>query len=210
VNGHERRFDDVEGFLAAPDVDGYLIAFFHRRVQECQRNTFLQRRRERSGGNFTERRPGLIQDRHVRPRNTPSGGPQTAQDPGRSALLLGAQGRVAPEVLLLPADGPSGPRLDGRDAGRDVLAVQRVPHLGPQRVPRAQSGRDDAVLLAGRQQRVEHGHRGGVRYDEFEAALARVAGAAHDHRRTAEVGRGGRPIADTTSSLFAPCTARIA
>ncbi len=55
-----------------------------------------------------------------------------------------SQGVPSPERVLLPADGPPRARLDGRDRQREVLAVQRVPGLGAQRVPCAEPGRQAA------------------------------------------------------------------
>ena len=56
------------------------------------------------------------------------------QQPRCADLLLAGQHVAAPELRLGPPDGPAQPRLDRRDRDREVLAVQRVAHLGPQRV----------------------------------------------------------------------------
>ena len=130
--------------------------------------------------------PAGVRDRHVRPRDAPADGTQPAEHPGRPGLFLRAQRLVAPEVLLLPADGPAGPGLDGRDVRREVVPVQRVAHLGPQRVPRAQPARDDADCSPAAIS-ASHGAGRLLRRHEFVATLTRVAGAAHDDRRSGEV-----------------------
>ena len=119
-------------------------------------------------------------DRHVRPRDAAAGGDQAAQHPRRAGLPLGGEHLAAPERVLLPADRPAEPGLVGRDVEGDVLAVQRVAHLGAQRVAGAEAAGQDAVRLAGRHQRVPQGDGDVVRGDQLVAALAGVAGAA-DH-----------------------------
>ena len=97
-----------------------------------------------------------------------------------AGLLLAQQRVAAPELVLAPADGPAEPGLVGRDVERDVLAVQRVAHLGAQRVPGAEPAGQHAVVGAGRDQGVPQGHRHVVGGDQLVAALAGVAGPADD------------------------------
>ena len=103
-----------------------------------------------------------------------------AQDPVGAGLLLAQQRVAAPELVLAPAHGPAEPGLVGGDVERDVLAVQRVAHLGAQGVAGAEAARQHAVVGAGRHQRVPQGHRDVVGGDQLVAALAGVAGPADD------------------------------
>ena len=96
------------------------------------------------------------------------------------ALLLGHERVATPERGLLPADGPAEPGLVGGDVEGDVLAVQRVAHLGAQGVARAEAAGQHAVRLPRRQQRVPQAGGDLVARDQLVAPLAGVAGAA-DH-----------------------------
>src|SRR5262249_35502928 len=84
---------------------------------------------------------------------------------------------AAGEIALGGLDDPPQPRLERVGGLVDVVAVERVFHLEPQRVTRAEPDRGDAVNTAPRQ---EPGPellglvRGGV---QLEAVLTRVAGA---------------------------------
>ena len=109
-------------------------------------------------------------------------GLQSAQQPGRTGLLLRPQRLVAEEGLLGPADRPAQPGLHRGDGRRQVLTVQRVAHLGAQRVPGAEPGRLQPVRLAGGHDRVPDRQRGGDRDDQLVAALAGVAGPADRDR----------------------------
>ena len=72
------------------------------------------------------------------------------QQPARTGGPLGRERVPAPERVLLPADRPPGPGLDRRDVQRQVLPVQRIAHLGAQRVAGTQSGRSTAEPGHGR------------------------------------------------------------
>ena len=99
-------------------------------------------------------------------------------------LLLGDQHVPAPERVLLPADGPAEPGLVGGDVEADVLAVQRVAHLGAQGVAGAEAaGQQAERLTGGERARPRAARRRVVLADQLVAALAGVAGAAHDDRR---------------------------
>ena len=104
--------------------------------------------------------------------------------PLRSGLLLRDQHVLAPEGVLLPADRPPEAGLVGRDVEGDVLAVQRVAHLGPEGVAGAEPAGEDPVRLPRAQQRVPEVDGDVVGRDQLVAALAGVAGAAHDHAAT--------------------------
>ncbi len=126
-------------------------------------------------------------DGAVRPRDATTGHEQTAHEAGRRGLL-GLEGGLAPEGVLLPADRPAGPRLHRRDVERQVLPVERVAHLGAQRVTRTQATRHTAEGL-------ERGHEGVPQRGrvvpprhELVAALTGVAGAADDDRAALPVG----------------------
>ena len=103
---------------------------------------------------------------------------------------------VAPEAFLVPADRPAEPGLDGCDRQRDVLAVQRVAHLGAQGVAGAEAGGHDAVLAAPAAISASHTETAAAfGIDQLVAALAGVAGPADDDRRP----RRGRPRRTTCS-----------
>ncbi len=114
----------------------------------------------------------------MRTRNAASPRDQAGQPARRAGLPLGPQRRGSPEGVLLPADRPADAALGGRQVGTQVLAVQRVAHLGAQRVPGAQAGRRDSVLLTRGEHRVPDRPGGARRHHQFVAAFAGVAGAA--------------------------------
>ena len=90
---------------------------------------------------------GGQEDQHPGPRDAAAVGDQAAQQALRAGLLLGEQRVAAPEPLLLPPHRPAEPRLVGGDVDGDVLAVERVAHLGAQRVAGAETAGEHAVLL---------------------------------------------------------------
>jgi len=113
----------------------------------------------------------------VRARDAAVGGDQAPGLAARAVLLLGQQHVTAPEPRLLPADRPADPGLHRRDLRRQLLAVQRVAHLGTQRVAGGQAA--GAGLDGGAEQRVPDRHRVGRRYDQLVAVLAGVSRPAH-------------------------------
>ena len=92
------------------------------------------------------------------------------------ALLLCLERRAAPEIGLGPADDPAQPGLQRRDAGAELVTVQRQTGFEPQRVARAQPRGFDP----GRAQRVpECGRVGGLDV-ELDPVLARVPRSRDD------------------------------
>ena len=98
------------------------------------------------------------------------------------ASLTADQRLAPPELVLLPADGPAEAGLDRGDVEGDVLAVQRVAHLGAQRVAGAEPAREHRRTP--RPQPAARPTAAGdlVGGDQLVAALAGVAGAAHHDR----------------------------
>ena len=88
---------------------------------------------------------------------------------------------TSPERRLVPPDGPARPRLHRTDVQGQVLAVQRIAHLGAQRVSRPEPAGQDAVRRTGGEQRIPDRHRGVPRHHQLVAALTGVAGPAHRH-----------------------------
>ncbi len=70
------------------------------------------------------------------------------------ASFSATSGVAAPEGVLLPADGPAETGLVRRHVDGDVLAVQRVTHLGAQRVAGTQPAGQHPERLAGGEQPV--------------------------------------------------------
>ena len=110
-------------------------------VDQRQRDALLQRRRERPAGHLADRRAGSAEHGHVGTRDAALERLEAPQQPARAVLLLGDQRVPSPERVLLPPDRPGRARLHRGDRQRQVLAVQRVPRLGAQRVARAETGR---------------------------------------------------------------------
>ena len=150
-----------------------------------------QRRRERAAGDLADPRRPSASSTAMPGRGMPAAvGAQAPQQPGGAGLLLGEQRLAAPERRLLPADRPAGARLVRRDLARQLVAVQRVAHLGAQGVAGAEPARPDAQVLAGLQHRVPQ-LAGAVGVDQqLVAVLAGVAGAADGHLRPAAPGAG--------------------
>ncbi len=161
--------------------------------EERQRDPLAQGRREGPGGHRADRRVAG-EHLHARARDATAGRDETTQHAVRALRLLGDQRVLAPERVLLPADRPPQPRLHGRDVEADVLAVQRVAHLRAQGVAGAEPARQQPVRLPRRHERVPEGKGVVVLADQLVAALPRVAGAAHDHRRAVERRLGERHV----------------
>ena len=133
---------------------------------------------------------GVSADPHAGPRDGAAGGDDAAQDPLGARLLLREQHVAAPERRLPPADRPAEPGLVGGDVERDVLAVQRVAHLGAQRVAGAEAAGQHAELLAGGQQRVPERAR---RRRWRRSARSRARRCSRCGRRPRPGRRGARP-----------------
>ena len=180
-----------------------------------------RRRRERAAGDLADRGAVGAEHRHARARDAPArrrAGP-TAAAPGRPPSR-----RAAPRGPRTPASSsppPSPARAwTGRDLRRQLVAVQRVAHLGAQRVARAEAARPDAEVLPGLEDGVPQ-LAGAVGVDQqLVAVLAGVAGPADGHLGGAvRAGAGherhvgsspGRPSSSSTCSERGPCTARTA
>ena len=125
-------------------------------------------------------------DAHAGTRDAAADRDEPAQPALGAGLLLREQHVPAPERVLLPADRPAEAGLVGRDVEGDVLAVQRVAHLGAQRVAGAEAAGEDAVRRSPAASSASQSVAGDVvGRDQLVAALAGVAGAAHDHAATA-------------------------
>ena len=94
------------------------------------------------------------------------------------ASFSAARALAPPELRLLPADGPPGPGLHGGDVAGQLVAVQRVAHLGAEGVAGAEAARTDAEVLAGVQDGVPELLRPVGVDEQLVAVLAGVAGAA--------------------------------
>ena len=110
------------------------------------------------------------------------GGDQAAQQPRRARPPSRRRARRWPQnaSFFQPTAQPSRAWL-GVTSRRDVLAVQRVAHLGAQRVAGAEAAR--AASRAARPAASSASHSAPahvVARDQLVAALAGVAGAAHD------------------------------
>ncbi len=109
----------------------------------------------------------------------------------RSALPLGRERRPSAEVTLLPADHPPEARLQRRDAGPELVTVQRKTRFQAKRVTRAETCRHEAGVA----QRVPQLRRVRGRYVELHAVLTGVPGAGDDeladalHREPGHLGR---------------------
>ncbi len=157
----------------------------------------LQRRGERAARHLAddvavERGRGIL-DRpandHVGTRDAAVKGEQAAQPSARTSRPQGDERLTTGEGGLVPADRPADHRLDRRDGRTDVLAVEGIPHLGPQGVACAEAGRHDAERLARRQQRVPQVAEDGHGSDEFVPVLAGVPRPAHDDGLPVELRR---------------------
>ena len=119
---------------------------------------------------------GMPRSSATRPRSSRAG-------PGRP---LGQQRVAAPERVLLPADRPAERACTGVIVERQVLAVQRVAHLGAQRVAGAEPGGRAAERLGPASSSASH---------SAPASSQRRAAARSRARRCSRCGRPrtGRP-----------------
>ena len=128
---------------------------------------------------------------------------------GPSALIR--RSSSTPGELRVERARPAEPGRDRVGVRRDVVAVQRVADLEPQRVARAEPAR----LRAARDDRVPERRRVLGRTHQLDAALARVAGAVDHHLDAVELAhlpreRLARPGRPSRSSERGPCTASSA
>ena len=99
---------------------------------------------------------------------------QAAQTARHTALLLGEQ-RLAPaELALVEAHHPSQPGLQRRDAGPELVAVERQPRFQPQRVACAEPRR----LYPRVHDRSPHGRSRVGGHMELDTVFAGVPGAS--------------------------------
>src|SRR5690606_7533779 len=103
-------------------------------------------------------------------------GAQPAQLPGPALLPAALERRAATEVALVPADDPTEPGVQRRDARAELVAVQRQPRLEPQGVAgtEARGGRPRRGERV--PERLGDGHRDGA----LDAVLTGVAGAGDE------------------------------
>ena len=85
------------------------------------------------------------------------------------------------------------------------MPVQRVAHLGPQRVAGAEPARQAAAGRHLGEQRVPQRRRGRARHEHLVAALAGVPGAAHRHRH---VGRAAGDVEPALGEAHVPVADR--
>ena len=155
-------------------------------------------------------------DHHVRARDAAIQRLQPAQHPAGTGGPLGDQGVAPPERRLVPADRPARARLHRGDLQREVLPVQRIPHLGAKGVPGAEPGRLGAEVGARGEQGVPQRPRS---RPTQEAARSRArpcsrcgtpppAGLAQSASTQLMYGCPfGRPRAPSSSAERGPCTA---
>ncbi len=108
-------------------------------------------------------------------------GHQAAQAPRRAVGPLLLEGGAPGERALVPADHPGQPRLERRDAGAQLVPVQRKSRLEAQRVARTETGGDDAL----REQCLPEARRHLGGDGALDAVLTGVARAGHQAGRTA-------------------------
>src|SRR5665811_2010151 len=123
----ERRLDDGGEDVAATYVDDDLVALLGARSEQRQSDSLLQSRRERPGGNFTQQRAVCALDLAVRTRNPTAGGQQTPGGALRACRLLCDERVLAPERVLLPANGPAGPSLYRGDVQAQLCLLYTSP-----------------------------------------------------------------------------------
>src|SRR5665647_1203149 len=190
----ERRLDDGGEDVAATYVDDHLVALLGARSEQRQSDSLLQSRRERPGGDFTQQRAVCALDLAVRTRNPTARGQQTPGDALGTRGLLCDERVLAPECVLLPANGPAGPSLHRSDVQAQLVTVQRVAHLGTQGIARTQATGQPVIRCRGLDQRVPESQRVVPARDQLVATLAGVAGAADDDRLAVPVGLDERHV----------------
>src|SRR5204862_1494752 len=104
---------------------------------------------------------------------------------------------AADEAALRGLDRPSETRLQRIRRLIDVVAVERVAHLEPERVARAEADRRDAVGGARLQQRPPEPRRLRPRHVELEPILAGVARARDQRRHSRDAGGDEAEVPDT-------------
>src|SRR5690606_2742290 len=171
----EGRGDDPGRRPGAADVDDDLVARLDVGPQEGQRDAPAEHRRDVPAGHD----PHLLaveQHRAVGPGRPPALDLEAPEAAADAALALGEEGVVAEGAALAPGDDGLEAGLQRRDAGAELVAVQREPGLEPQRVAGAEPRGGDT----GRQDRVPD--PGGARDGDgdLDAVLPRVARPGDD------------------------------
>src|SRR4051812_1200652 len=117
-----------------------------------------------------------------------------ADEPTRQARLLLPNERVAAdEIALRQLHEPAEVRLERRRRVVDVVAVERHPHLEPQRVAGAESGWRDPSRA---DERLPDRRRITIVEVQLEAILPRVARPRDDARRTRDLALDEMVVAD--------------
>ncbi len=109
-----------------------------------------------------------------------------ADEHGCACGIALGEARLADEVLLLGDDDAAEAGLCGDDVERQLVPVERHPGLEAKRVAGGESGRHEAVRLAGREQGIPQSAGVCGADVELEAVLTRVARARDEQRSAAE------------------------
>ena len=182
VGGHERRLHDLDRLRPAADVDGRARAPSSTPAAVSSSASAMPVRR------LGENVPLVTSP--IRPPSAPSTGmpgrgmprpdarrPHSSRGAGRPPSR-----RAAPRGPRTPASSSPPPsRLRawfGRDVQRELVPVQRIAHLGAQRVAGAEPARPDAEVLPGLEDGVPQLARPLGVDQQLVAVLAGVAGAA--------------------------------
>ena len=121
-------------------------------VDQGQRDPGAQARGERAAGDLADPLARGVEHGHARARDAPAGRRAAPTAPGRGPASFSASSASRPQNagFFQPTAQPARACI-GRDLQRQLLPVQRVAHLGAQRVPGAQAAGPDAEVLPGLQ-----------------------------------------------------------
>src|SRR5699024_861319 len=114
----------------AAHVDDDLVVKGHRTLEKRQGDALLQGRAEGAGRDHADLLPLAVPDDALAARDAASGDEEALEQPRGLGHPLGHEGVLAPEDLLVPADGPRRATHDRGDVRGEVLAVEWVAHLG--------------------------------------------------------------------------------
>ena len=173
----EGRRDDLTGHPVAAHVDRHLVTDRHVGRHEPERDAVLEHRRVVPRCHLTDGR-AIDEDRVAGPRGA-TARRRDADEAAVDAALAFRDERVASgEIALVPRDHPAQPGLQRRDAGTELVTVQRQRGFEPQRVASTEPGGHGA----GGDESVPERSGDIGRNRDLDAILAGVAGAGDDAR----------------------------
>lgn len=160
-----------------------------RKIEAAQRSGGFERRAETAAGHDADHLLRRIQ--HKRPLT--GGAPGFEQQPGQHMALLPVQQRLPPRkaARIVEPDKIAEPGVERRKLRRQLAPAGRIPHLEPQRIKRAETGRHDRLRF---EQQVPELIRIFEIEQQPESLLAGRSGAGGDRPESVDFDRAAAAV----------------